>query len=222
MASLEVFNPILRARDGGVYGLVVSQNFYSMKTPKLHIAITNPPKEKGGKGRYAEFYINATEAISFIRKLKAAVAHNRQEQSRAEFFKLYKGGPDKKNRYGGGIVSRIFSLSAEKGRSYLKIEVSKGVQVMTKNGAGKSVPGVVKPAGGPPLESVSFALNDETALDLAFVLEKEYTAWRTTLNIDFFYHQDKYEYRGNQRNGEPQPAPEMPPRPTDDPSYGAF
>lgn len=201
MAELEVFNSILRTRDGGIYGLNVTQNFYFMRSPKLFVTITNPPAKDSttGKGRYAKVFLDMTEVIGLIRKLKAGVAHNRSDQGKMELCKIYKGGRDNKRRFGVDIVSRIFTVYAEKGRIFMKIELSKGTQAMTKNKFGQSVPGVVRPAGGPALETVSFALNEDTALNFAFMLDKEYAAWRAALNLDFLYHQDKYAYHGENR-----------------------
>ena len=93
MAELEVFNSILRTRDGGIYGLNVTQNFYFMRSPKLFVTITNPPAKDSttGKGRYAKVFLDMTEVIGLIRKLKAGVAHNRSDQGKMELCKIYKG-----------------------------------------------------------------------------------------------------------------------------------
>lgn len=196
MAQLEVYNTLLRTKDG-IYGIIVAQDFYFMKSPKAVVTITNPPAKDStdGKGRYARVFLDIKEVPMIIRKLKAGVAAIRNG-SETELCKIYKGGRDGGKRFGVDIVSRIFTLSTYKNRIYVKIELSKGVQATTKNKAGESVPGVVKPAGGPPLEKVTFALSEDAALDLAFALEKEYAAWRTALNVDFFYHSDKYAYHG--------------------------
>ena len=139
MAELEVFNSILRTRDGGIYGLNVTQNFYFMRSPKLFVTITNPPAKDSttGKGRYAKVFLDMTEVIGLIRKLKAGVAHNRSDQGKMELCKIYKGGRDNKRRFGVDIVSRIFTVYAEKGRIFMKIELSKGTQAMTKMMAGR-------------------------------------------------------------------------------------
>ena len=209
MAELEVYNSVLRTREGAIFGLRVTQNFFFMKSPKMCISITNPPsKEKGdGKARFARIYLDTEEIIEMIRKLKRGVAHTRTSQARMELYKAYKGGPDYKHRYGVDIVARIFSLYADKGRLFMKIDISNGKQVQTKNKLGQLVPGVVKPAGGPTLEAVSFSLNEDKALNLAFVLEKEYEAWRCALVSDYMRNPDKYAFHPNHAAQVQKPGP---------------
>lgn len=216
----DVFNSILRTREGAIFGLNVKNNFFSMKTPKITLTITNPPdKEKqDGKARYAKVFLDPVEVIEFIRKLQQGVRNNLAGQNnRAELYKIYKGGPDKKRRFGVDIVSRIFSVTADKGRIFLKIEISVGKQMQTKNKLGQSVPGVVKPAGGPPLESVSFALNNDSAMNLAYSLDKEYAGWRAALNYDMLVNPSKYTYHSSTSHHEQSAhsyAQEEPPAPS--------
>lgn len=199
MSDLPIFKNVLRTRDGSIYALTLSQDFYFMRSPKLIISITNQTRQGsdgGSKSKYAKMYLDVDkDGVSLIRKLRQGVAHNRSSQERMELCKYYKGGKDYKRKYGVDVISRIFTMSAEKGRIFLKIEISKGEQKQTRNKSGQSVPGVVKPAGGSPIETVSYALSEDAALDLAFMLEKEYAAWRCALNTDFLYHPQKYSYR---------------------------
>ena len=198
MPELTIFKAVLRARDGGIYGLHVAQDFYFMRAPKLFVSITNPPRqdaEQEKKSRYAKMFLDPdSDGIHMIRKLRMGVSHLRSHTEWLDLCKIYKGGKDHKRRYGVDVVSRILTMYAEKNRIILKIEISKGEQKQARNKEGALVPGVVKPAGGSPLASVSYALNEDAALDLAFALEKEYAAWRCALNMDFLQHPEKYAY----------------------------
>ena len=198
MPELTIFKAVLRARDGGIYGLHVAQDFYFMRAPKLFISIMNPPRqdaEQEKKSRYAKMFLDPdSDGIHMIRKLRMGVSHLRSHTEWLDLCKIYKGGKDHKRRYGVDVVSRILTMYAEKNRIILKIEISKGEQKQARNKEGALVPGVVKPMGGAPLTSVSYALNEDAALDLAFALEKEYTAWRCALNMDFLQHPEKYAY----------------------------
>ena len=198
MPELTIFKAVLRARDGGIYGLHVAQDFYFMRAPKLFVAITNPPRQDAGqekKSRYAKMFLDSdSDGIHLIRKLQMGVSYLRTHPEKLDLLKIYKGGKDHKRRYGVDVVSRILTMYAEKSRIFLKIEISKGEQKQARNKEGALVPGVVKPMGGAPLTSVSYALNEDATLDLAFALEKEYAAWRCALNMDFLAHPEKYAY----------------------------
>lgn len=198
MPELTILKDVLRTRDGNIFALNVMQDFYFMNSPKFIFSITNQSShdsENGNKSRYAKMYLDAVkDGIPLIRKLKQGVSHNRSSQEHLELCKFYKGGKDYRHRYGVDVISRIFTMYAENGRIILKIEISKGEQKQTRNKSGQSVPGVVKPAGGSPIETVSYALSEDAALNLAFMLEKEFAAWRCALNTDFLYYPKKYSY----------------------------
>ena len=61
MPELTIFKAVLRARDGGIYGLHVAQDFYFMRAPKLFVSITNRHAKMPSKRRRA-----ATQKCSSI------------------------------------------------------------------------------------------------------------------------------------------------------------
>ena len=106
MAELEVYNSLLRTRDGGIFGLRVTQNFFFMKNPKLCISITNPPnKERGdGKCRFARVYFDTDEIIEMIR-MNRRIGGLERSASRT-------GKPGNMNRRIGGLEKFVVSLEA--------------------------------------------------------------------------------------------------------------
>lgn len=197
MAEIEIYNTLLRTKDGAVFGLNVRNDLFSLRKPKINLTITNPPNEKSeGKSRYARMYFGTEEMLSLMRKLKEGARLSQSSTESRELWKIYKGGEDRKKHYGVDILSRVFTMTADKGRTFLKIEIMEGKQLFVKNKWGKSLPGIVKPIGKPPLESVRYALNEEASLNLAYVLDKEYAAWRGALNQDMLAHPERYTYYG--------------------------
>ena len=62
------------------------------------------------------------------------------------------------------------------------------------NEEGELVDGVVKPVAGGVLQTSSFSLTAESALDIAYRLDREYAAWRCAVNVDAMQHPDKYQH----------------------------
>lgn len=197
MAELDIYKTLLRTKDGAVFGLNVRNDLFSLRKPKINVMITNPPNGKSGeKSRYARMYFGTDEMLILMRKLREGIQEAEAGAESRELWKLYKGGEDRKKRYGLDILSRVFTMTADKNRIFLKIEILEGKQLFVKNKWGKSLPGIVKPVGKPPIESVRYALSKDAAANLAYALDKEYAAWRSALNQDLLQHPERYTYFG--------------------------
>ena len=161
--------------------LEVVNELYTMKMPKLLFKLIHPDKN-GDKDYIPEkAYLDVKETCALIRAIKF-----RQEP---EIFKSFKGSLDKTL---GKVVARVFSLKRKGNIFVLALELAEGQQSFVLNKAGQKVPGVVKPLGGHTIRQASIALSREEVLCLADLLDKELNAWRTALNLDCFYHPEKY------------------------------
>lgn len=197
MAEIETYNTIRRTKDGAIFGLNIRNDLFSLRKPRIILTITNPPSDRmDGKNRYAWMNFGVDEMLTFMRKLQEGMEEITLETEGKEIWEFRKGGEDRKRRYGADVLSRSFTMTADKGRILLKIEIFEGRQLFAKNRWGKSLPGIVEPIGKTPLESVYYDLDEGTAENLAYVLDKEYAAWRCALNQDLFAHPEKYTYYG--------------------------
>lgn len=202
MSELEIYSSLLRTKNGGIFSMNIKNDLYSMRKPKVMLTIINPANEASqGKNRFAKMYLGTEEMIVLIQKLKQGVRLIQSDSEKSELLKIYKGSEDKRKRYGVDIISRAFTVTVDKDRIYFRIELMEGKQLFTKNKFGKSIPGIVKPTGKPAFESVHYALNCDAALTLAYILDKEYTAWRCTLNQDLFINPRKYQYSRPEMEG---------------------
>ena len=184
-----IYNAIVRSRDGGIYSLDIVHAFYELDAQKLIITIVNPAPN-ADKPHWSKFFLDIDELTRLIIKLRAAALH--PPATKTEVMKSYKGGKNKDERWNVPIVSRIFEVIAEGGKFFFQITILRGEQAQVRNKNGELVAGVVKPVASGVLQTVSFSLTAESVLDVAYRLDREYTAWRCAVNIDAMQHPEKY------------------------------
>ena len=187
-----IYNAIVRSRDGGIYALDIVHAFYELDVPKLIITIVNPAPAADKPQNWGKFFLDIDELTCLIIKLRAAALH--PPAAKTEVMKSYKGGKNKDERWDVPVISRIFEVIAEGGKFFFRVTISRGEQAQVRNKQGELVDGVVKPVAGGVLQTSSFSLTAESALDIAYRLYREYAAWRCAVNVDAMQHPDKYQH----------------------------
>ena len=165
--------------------LEIVNELYHLKTPKLLFKLVHLEPDHLGRYIAEKAYIDVKEAGCLIRAIKF-----KQED---EVFKSFKGNMDKTLNK---VVARVLSVKRKGKLFVLSVELADGQQTFVCNKAGQKVPGAVMPVGGHTIRQGSIALSREEILCLADMLERELTAWRTVLNMDYLYHPEKYLVTG--------------------------
>ena len=194
--ALEICS-ITKKINNGMFMLKAENALVRMKTPKISISLIQPPAQNDTTGKYqvAKFYADQTEINKMIYRFYYG------NGASPELLKSYKGGMDKKL---GIIVARILSVTITKnanGTIYYKIVVEnvEGEQGYVLNKYNQQVPGTVKPKrGGKQLSRCSISLSHEEMFYFVECLKMEFQAWRTALNVDYYYHPERFNYQNNQ------------------------
>ena len=177
---MEIETVSLGKKKGNLYSSFIIKNLLldlKMNTPKFSFIIIQPTEEEPKK--FAKTFLEVQDCVSLIYGFR----RNYNENSPREVYKKYTGGFSKRH---GLVIARVFKVEQQvkQGTTYfgITIEELEGVQQTVKTSSGKMVNGIVSPKGGGKVFSkLTYFLNKEEAIYVAFMLEQEINAWRNVL-----------------------------------------
>ena len=198
--ALEICS-ITKKINNGMFMLKADNALIRMKTPKIPITIIQPPPQGDTTGKYqvAKFFADQQEIFKLIHHFYYGNGQS------PELLKSYKGGMDKKL---GCVVARIFSVTTKTNSNgslmyVFTIENVEGEQGYILNKYNQQVPGVVKPKrGGQKFSRCSIGLSHEEMYYFLESIKMELQAWRSALNLDFYYHPEHFNNQNNQQQNQ--------------------
>lgn len=189
MNEKRIFESIKKKKDG-IYAFDVDNMLYG-RTPRMVFTLVQPNE----KGQYvsARFFADEEDLLTLI---------NHTYRSREGLiFQSFRGSKNKKRD--NKVESRTISIRRNEvnGNVYYNISIDncEGEQVMIENKQGEKVEGVVKPKrGGEVYAKNRIGLSADEMFCMVDSIKMELQAWRTAVNIDMFYHPDRYAWHSNE------------------------
>ncbi len=192
------FVNLVKKIKGGVFAMNIDNALYGMKKPKMLMTLIQPaPETANEKYQVAKYYLGVPDIV----KIMDTIMRVRPTTDQATpVFQGYQWSFNKKRNC---IEARVLKISAKlinrQGQSIpyysFSIENCVGEQTQVKNGAGQTVPGVVKPATGS--KAATFAKNNynasrDEAIYIATMMRLELQAWRTAINTEMLFYPNRY------------------------------
>lgn len=206
------FINLVKRIKGGVFAMNVDNALFGMRNPKMVMTLVQPaPEDSNDKYLSAKFYLGVPDIV----KISDSIMRQKPvSEQPVMLFQGYQGSyNNKKARMEARVMkitAKIVNRNGQKSVFYsFSIENCAGVQTQVKNGAGQSVPGVVKPATGADAQTFaknSFGASRDEAIYIATMMKMELQAWRTAVNTEMLFYPNRYRLHGHNTASQPPTA----------------